>query len=292
MTNMPIIIFDTDMDTDCDDAGALLMLINAHLRKEVTLAGVICDSVCKYAAPFTKGVLDYYGLDVEVGEVYGHVDVDKRYDDYLKHQDECQGQAYNKMIATDRYATVDFPSAVELYKKLLQGAADGSVTVLCVGMLTAIHEVLKENLELFRQKVCRVVIMGNPYKKNDFNFSMDAPAAQGFFELCPSPVFVSYLGGEVITGNYLDKAFPPLHPVRQAYKIWAGEGIGRSSWDLIATLFAAEPSNPIFKLSDPLQLSYDERARVSHINEGERDRIITLHCDNREAAELLNALLV
>ena len=39
MENKPIIIFDTDMDTDCDDAGALLMLINAHLRGDASLLG-------------------------------------------------------------------------------------------------------------------------------------------------------------------------------------------------------------------------------------------------------------
>ena len=30
----PIVIFDTDMDTDCDDVGALAMLIEAHLSRK------------------------------------------------------------------------------------------------------------------------------------------------------------------------------------------------------------------------------------------------------------------
>ena len=52
-TMKPLIIFDTDMDTDCDDVGALAMLLTAHNAKRIELLGIVTDSVSEYAAPFS-----------------------------------------------------------------------------------------------------------------------------------------------------------------------------------------------------------------------------------------------
>ena len=40
----PIILFDTDMESDCDDAGALALLLNACRAGEAQLLGVIADA--------------------------------------------------------------------------------------------------------------------------------------------------------------------------------------------------------------------------------------------------------
>ena len=216
----PLIIFDTDMDTDCDDAGALLMLINAHVQGDIDLLGVVADSLCPYAAPFCKTVLDYYGLDLPVGEIYGYLENEKRFDRYRRHQELCAPVAYNKMLSK---RCDEIYNSTDLYRELLEKAEDKSVTVLCVGMLTAVYETMVAEPKLFEQKVCRVVLMGNPYKKNDFNFSMDAESTKGFFALCPCPVYISYTGSDVITGKYLKDTLPENHPVRQAYEIWCGD---------------------------------------------------------------------
>ena len=123
MKEKPIIIFDTDMDTDCDDAGALLMLIKAHLAGNVTLLGVVADSLCPHAAPFCKNVLDYCGVELPVGEVYGHVECDESYEPYLTHQRECASIAYNKMLAKRKG---EYYTSTELYRSLLENAPDGA----------------------------------------------------------------------------------------------------------------------------------------------------------------------
>ena len=68
--NKPLIIFDTDMDTDCDDVGALAMLLNAHLSKKAELLGIITDSVCKYAAPFCETMTRFYEVSLPIGAIY------------------------------------------------------------------------------------------------------------------------------------------------------------------------------------------------------------------------------
>ena len=276
------------MDTDCDDAGALLMLINAHKEGKINLSGVIADSICAHAAPFCKSVLTYYGLDLPVGEIYSHIEVTQRHGAYLEHQKRCVGRAHNKELCL-RNGRI-YPST-EAYIKLLSEAHDGGVTVLCVGMLSALAEAIKARSDLFERKVKEIVVMGNPYKENDFNFSMDARATREFFELCPCPVTVSYEGSDVITGQYLDKTLDADNPIRRAYEIWT-DGQGRSSWDLIATLFAMEQNNGLFEVRDVGKISYDEKKRVSYIDKSERaHRVISLGGRDKEVQEILNGLL-
>ena len=287
MGKKPIIIFDTDMDTDCDDAGALLMLVKAHLSGQIELKGVVADSLCEYAAPFCKEILDYYSLDIPVGEIYGHIFNDGRFNAYLEHQKECTAVAYNRIITK---ANNLFCNSTELYSNILKNAPDKSITVLCVGMLSAVSAAIKVDPWLFDKKVERVVVMGNPYKRNDFNFAMDAKAAKEFFELCPCPVAVSYTGSDIITGNLLNSTCPQDHPVRRAYQIWSG-GKGRSSWDLIAALYAMNPTLSVFKVTGNCCIEYDSKEKIALIKDGTRDSIIGLNCTNATMENMLNALL-
>ena len=66
----PLIIFDTDMDTDCDDAGALAVLLNAHKRGDCTLLGIIGDAPTAAVAPCCEVLCDAYGVTVPIGTVY------------------------------------------------------------------------------------------------------------------------------------------------------------------------------------------------------------------------------
>ena len=137
------IIFDTDMDTDCDDAGAFAMLLEAHSAGKAELIGVIADSICRYAAPCCDAMAQYYEVTVPVGTVYSDDYMDSeadiaRFSAYRKHSAKCQstGKAYNRLLA-DKSGKVDrdFPAASETYRKLLAKAKDSSVTILCVGFL-------------------------------------------------------------------------------------------------------------------------------------------------------------
>ena len=158
-------------------------------------------------------------------------------------------------------------------------------------MLSAIYEAMKKDCNLFKAKVKEIIVMGNPYKQNDFNFSMDAKSTKGFFEICPCPVYISYLGSDIITGNLLTQSKKPSHPVRKAYEIWTS-GKGRSSWDLIATLFALNKKRALFNVSGGCLLSYNEIEKTTTISKnGTRDKILTLNCTNKEMEDLLNKML-
>lgn len=275
----PIIIYDTDMDTDCDDAGAFAMLAQAHMAGRIKLAGIVADSVSPHAAPCCEVMAGYYDLNLPIGavqvqEYLSGEDAEVRFGEYCGHSEGCihRGMAYNltlgeKLGKTDR----DYLSAAALYRKVLAAAADGSVTVLCVGMLTAVAEALASGpdqfspdtgVELFRKKVKQVVTMGTPDKSPDFNWGMDAHGAAQFFALCPVPVKISPDGGEVIVGADFSDRMPQEHPVRQAYEQWLGGAFkGRSSWDLIAALYAIDPDTPYLNSTELGRGYYEESTK-------------------------------
>ena len=312
MSEKNLIIFDTDMDTDCDDAGAFAMLLEAHLQNKIELIGVVADSVSPYAAPCCEVIAKYYGVHLPVGTVFSddYFDTElniERFADYRRHSKNCmdQNRSYNYIFAKEINKTdKNYPSAVSIYRKLLSDAEDKSVTVLCVGMLTAIAEALNSKadeisplsgIELFKRKVKCVITMGNPEKINDFNWGKDALAAENFFKLCPCKIFVSAEGTGVLTGEHLSSVLPEEHPLRRAYEIWLlGPNRSRSSWDLIAALYAINPDTPLLYCENLGDGFYNlSEKRFYKTDTGNKNiKQIFLSCEPQKMAEVLNKCML
>ncbi len=290
----PIIIFDTDMDTDCDDVGALAMLVNAHLSGRAELLGVVASSMCKYAAPTCEAILAYYGLSLPIGSIhpldYDREEYSERFALYraVNKYNISVGRDYNRIFSEELNKTdVNYRSAVETYRELLANADDRSVTLLCVGMLTAVTETLLSppdsisqlsGKELFEKKVARVISMGITDDPNDFNWRTDGEAARIFFSLCPSPIYTSSEGEDVISGAHLTKSLSEDHILRRAYEMYLLEkNCGRSSWDLIATLYAIEPNTSYLECKTSGDLVYDTETnttRTTQISSGRFQKIL------------------
>lgn len=306
----PVLIFDTDMDTDCDDAAALVLVMQAHLAGLATLAGVVTDSLSPHAAPCCEAFLLYYGLSCPVGAVHTEDYPQKgpdaqRFAAYRKHRLLCRDRCYNSVLAapigrTDR----DYPRAGLFYRRLLADADDASLTVLCIGTLTAVAEALAslpdeispyDGITLFRRKVQRVVCMGDPGRTGDFNWSMDATAAQYFFAHCPVPIHISPEGRDILTGASFSLRLPPLHPLRRAYEIWlGGPGLGRSSWDPIAALYALRPDAPVFSVRPFGNCRYDPAtaAAFSMPSDTPRDSLVRLPEHSGQTVRMLESCML
>ena len=145
--------------------------------------------------------------------------------------------------------------AVELYRRILAGQRDGSVTIVSVGFLTNLAELLASpadevsdltGQELVATKVTRWVAMGGAYPDSastlggpEFNFASDAPAARSTISAWPVPaVFSGFeVGSDVLTGAVLQTATPPENPVREGYRLSNGAA-NATSFDLTAVLAA------------------------------------------------------
>ena len=304
----PIIIFDTDMDTDCDDAGAMAMLLQAHLAGKIELVGVVADSLSPYAARFCEVMLKHYGVDIPVGAVYeSDYTGQERFDRYRTHSQRLtsKGILYNRYLSGGlEKRDGDYKRAKELYRELLLAAEDNSVTVLCVGLMTAVAELLLtegdessplSGAELFSKKVRRVVTMGIPENVPDFNWGMDAHSAEVFFEKCHVPIDISPEGEEIITGATLSGRLGADHPLRRAYEIWLGkESCGRASWDLVAALSAIDENTAVLEYRPLGACRYVANETRLYI-EGEptdRHRLISTRNTAEEMADILNSYML
>ena len=239
------------MDTDCDDVGALAIIYEYVKSGKAELLGIICDAVCGFSAPFSEAMGKLYGIERPIGAYKGE---DERLTKYRLHSQKYS--KYNKALSSDLNKTnIDYEDAVKTYRKLLSVAPDNSVTVLCVGLMTAVAEVILSKpdeisplsgKELFSKKVKKVITMSEISKvANNFNWDMDPESTEIFLKECPVSIYVSEMGGDILTGKIL-KNYPDGHLAKEAYRLFGVLDSGRQSWDLIATLYAINGDNEVF----------------------------------------------
>lgn len=234
----PAVIFDTDMGSDCDDAGALAILHALADAGELRILGVIFSSgKNRYGVGTCDAINTYYGRgDLPLGQ-YQSTDVgDPR-------------NSYTKQVAEDTkrfgHDVVDkAPELVAAYRSMLELQPDHSVTICTVGHPHGLVHLLRDprGAELVRAKVDRWVAMGT----GGWNFQQMGMSAycQELLDKWPMPFYISPSGRAIKTGHRLLPRTPKTNPVRESYRLWGpGTAItdGRSSWDQVAVLYIARP---------------------------------------------------
>lgn len=258
--SQPKIIFDTDIGGDADDLAALAMLHNFAKRGDCDLLAVMCWSTEEYAVPAIDAMNRYYHHpDIPIGTRKGATFSD--------------ANNYNKAVAQNfsyKYTASDVPDATALYRKLLAKASDTSITIVAVGPLLNIENLLKSQpdnfsalggKELVRQKVKEFVIMGGHFPKgeNEWNFNGNMPGVTKYvLENIPSPIVYSgfEIGVQIKTGailNDLDKDTPLYHGflyfsehapwIKDQFK---GLILDNSSFDQTAVLYAVWSGEGVF----------------------------------------------
>ncbi len=277
---MQKLIFDTDIDTDCDDTGALAILHNFAGLGEVEILGVMCSIPKRACALCASAINEAYGLgNVPVGLVrVDEWESAPRYSAYqgmLQYVADQEKLFYNEAIGGDwerGNPGIEYPDSTTLYRQILADADHGSVTICAVGTLTALQQLLDSprddisplsGRDLIAAKVDRLVTMAlgvYPSGADGFNWKMDTIGAATVLNKWPTPVTVSELGGEVLVGPKFIAAAPEGHPVRRAFEIWLsnwGQPAGRPSWDQIALIRAVRGCGEIFVEHGGLGLRFD-----------------------------------
>lgn len=249
------IILDTDIDTDCDDAGALAVLHALQSQKLATLLGVVCSIPHSCCAVTVQAINAAYGrVDIPVGLVrVPDWAASPRYEAYRRHRERSRATLYNEIIAGQVDAPARshvFPEAVSLYRELLAAAPDGSVTICAIGTMSALAQLLDSKadshspltgVELVRRKVLRLVAMAladYPSGSDKFNWSMDLVAAGKVLSEWPTELIVSSPGADILTGARLMASIPASHPVNLAYRTFLRDATAnRPSWDQVAVLY-------------------------------------------------------
>ena len=171
------------------------------------------------------------------------------------------------------------PDGWPLYRKLLAGAPDGSVTICSIGFLTCLAQLLEsppddlsplDGVELVRRKVARAVVMGGAFAdaaEPEYNFAMDPKAVLAFFRLWPREVEIVFSPAEV--GDAID--YPPAqvvadidwtdrHPIKQVYQR-CDCATGQRMWDPLAVIQAVE-GDAAFAMGERGTIEVTEDART------------------------------
>lgn len=258
------VIFDTDIGTDVDDAGALAILHVMADRGEAEILATMSANSNRWCGPALDAINTYYGRgDLAIGCSRTGPDPENWYH-------ESVGDYPHDLKDSN-----DAPEAVGLYREILAARPDGSVTIVVVGWLTNMAELLDSGpdahspltgRELVAAKVRELVSMGgtwpnSPKDEGEYNFTMDRPAAHKVINEWPGRIVFTGLGKDVMTGGRLVAEGPGDNPVPAFYRNFfkANNVSARSSWDLIAVLYAVRGLSEYFTLvSDGKCITPDE----------------------------------
>jgi len=253
-----LVIFDSDMGPDYDDVGAITLLHafadSGYVKILATIASTRYEGV---AAVFS--VLNTYfkrpGLPIGVPKT-GALELK----DFQHWTDTLQLKYPHSIKKND-----EVPNAVDVYRKILASQRNKSVTIITVGFLTNLSELLQSpadkysklsGKELVNKKVKQLVCMAGGFPAGDeFNVKMDAKASQFVFENWKTPVLFS--GFEI--GYKIKTGLPLVHnksisnsPVKDVFRICTQmsleDSAGRMSWDETAVLAAIKGYKPFWKL--------------------------------------------
>ena len=242
------LIFDSDMQTDCDDVGALAVLHALADKGEVEILATPVCVLNPWAAPCTDAINTYYGRpDIPIGQLKGTngVNLTSRF---------AQGIAQG--FPNDTTAA-SAPDAVVMYRQILASEADDSVTILSLGYMNNLQNLLNSpadaispltGAELIAQKVKVWICMGGNFPDDDqhtggsdnVNFRRDPASVIDCVTNWPGRVeFVGReIGHAMRAGARLSQA-PATNPVRKSYELYfSGSAADRHCADIAAVLYA------------------------------------------------------
>ncbi len=291
------LIFDTDMGNDVDDALALAVIHSLESRGEAKLLAVTITKDNRFAAPYIDIVNTFYKRpQIPIGMVRnGKTPEDAAMIRVPVERKNASGAfVYPRRIGDGSTA----PEAVEVLRKALNGAADGSVVIAQVGFSTNLARLLASDAALIKRKVKLLSVMFGhfPTGRPEYNVKTDVPAAQKLVDEWPTPiVFSGFEIGEALkfpaTSIEREFAWAQDHPVVDAYRAYQKMPYDRQTWDLTSVLYGVRPEGKYFNLSAPGKVSVDEKGQTSFAETaGGRHRYLIL--DPAQKARTLEALIL
>ena len=253
---MPVkIIFDTDLGPDYDDVGALAFLHAMADSGKVVILATVASNKNELVAPSIEVINTYFnrpGLPIGAPKTEG-VNLGSS-----QHWADSIVAKYPHTISS----TDQVPDAVKIYRKILSGQPDNSVTIVTVGFLTNLNNLLKSGsdsispltgLELVNQKVKLLVSMAGRFSEGrEFNIYMDSTASKNVYETWPGKViFTGFeIGWQIRTGLRLIKSPVQNSPVKDVFRISIPlseeDSKGRMSWDETAVLIGVYGTEGFF----------------------------------------------
>ncbi|TAN12999.1 MAG: nucleoside hydrolase [Chitinophagaceae bacterium] len=300
--NKPVpIIFDSDIGPDYDDVGAITILHAMQQKGEAKVLATLASNKYEGIAAVLDVFNTYWGEpDIPIGVPKGWaVDMSDP-----QHWSDTILAKYPHQIDSNDQA----PDAVEVYRMVLAAQPDHSVTIVTVGFLTNMGNLLLSKgdsyspltgIELVKKKVKLLVSMAGAFPSGkEFNMDHDPKASKEVFENWPTPVIFS--GFEI--GEHIKTGLPLIHndsihrdPAKDVFRINIPlnpmDSAGRMSWDEATTLVAVRGYKPFFTLH-PGRVIVNEDGSNSWNDNGKGQYYLVQKGSPEKVAEVINQLMM
>ncbi len=252
------LIFDTDIGPDYDDVGAITLLHALADSGQTTILATVASSKYLRVAPVLSVFNTYFGRpSIPIGVPKGEAvaDADKQ------HWSDTLVARYPHQVTANQ----DVPDAVTVYRQVLAAQPDKSVTIVTVGFLTNLANLLASpadsdskltGRELVAQKVKRLVSMAGKFPAGrEYNVFKDAAASKKVYDNWPTEIVFSgfEIGQKIKTGlplvqNQNIQSSPAKDVFRISIPLDPEDKQGRMSWEQTAVLVAIKGASPYYTL--------------------------------------------
>lgn len=248
------VIFDSDMGPDYDDVGAITLLHAFADSGYINILATVASTKYEGVAAVFNVLNTYFNrqgllIGVPKGKALELKD--------NQHWTDTLLLKYPHKIKKNDEAL----SATEVYRKSLASQPDRSVTIITVGFLTNLADLLQSapdkystltGKELVKKKIRQLVCMAGSFPAgNEWNVRMDAAASKIVFDNWETPILFSgvEIGFTIRTGlplisNDDIKDSPVKDVYRLSIPLSLQDSAGRMSWDQTAVLIAVKGYTP------------------------------------------------
>ena len=197
---------------------------------------------------------------------------------------------------------------MELYRRILSFQPDHSVTIITIGYLTNLKNLLNSGPDgisplnghdLVNRKVRQLVCMGGQYPEGrEWNLYQDSSASSEVIASWPSPIlYIGYEAGlPVKTGSGLQQISEP-NPLSRSYELYNGIS-DRPSWDQLAVLFCAmnsgsEAGQPgLYKVVGGMNSVAADGSNRWHNQANGRDGYIVLQASEMKLKTVVEGMMI
>jgi inosine-uridine nucleoside N-ribohydrolase len=255
-TDLPVnIIFDTDLGPDYDDVGALALLHAMADSGKAEILATLSSNKNDLVAPSIEVINNYFDRpDLPIGAPKGEgANLGSS-----QHWPDSIVAKYPHRLSS----TSDATDAVSVYRRILQSQPDKSVTIVTVGFLTNLCNLLKSKpddisilpgKELVQNKVKSLISMAGWFPSGrEYNIHIDSGSSKYVFENWPGEIiFTGFeIGKDIFTGLRLIESPVRNSPVKDVFRISIPlseeDRNGRTSYDQTAVLIAVYGTEGFF----------------------------------------------
>jgi len=295
------VIFDTDMGPDYDDVGAISILHTLADSGYVKILATVSSTKYEGVSAILNVFNTYFKRpEIPIGTPKWDASVLKD----SQHWTDTLLVKYPHRIKKNS----DVPDAVEVYRKILAFSPDSSVTIVTVGFLTNLANLLETKAdqysslpgkELVRRKVKLLVSMAGSFPSGrEFNIFIDSVASKKVFRNWPGNILFNgfEIGSKIKTGIPLIRnELIKNSPVKDVFRICIPQSFedinGRMSWDEVAVLIAVKGYSPWFSIEEGKIIIEDDGSNKWNYN-GSGHSYIVFSKTPGEIEELLNKLMM